>query len=182
MLSGLLLHCEGNQLTVTGTDLDLTIRVESEVIGIDDGSGVVPARLSADIVRSLEPGAVTIEGGDEKVEISASRSRFGLRAFPVVEFPTWRPPRGRAITLPGPDLVEGLRQVVRAASSDDARPLLTGVLLTNEDGGCGWWRPTRTAWPCATCPGGRDARGRRPPGPGAGAGRAPAALARRGPR
>ena len=57
--SGLLLSCTGNTLSVTGTDLDLTIQVTDEVIGIDDGSCVVPARLSTDIVRRLEPGAVT---------------------------------------------------------------------------------------------------------------------------
>jgi DNA polymerase III subunit beta len=134
VLSGLLLQCEGNQLVVTGTDLDLTIRVEHEVIGLDDGSCVVPARLTADIVRSLEPGAVTLEGAEEKVEISAARSRFGLRAFPVVEYPTIPPLAEPTITLPGALLGEGLRQVVRAASTDDARPLLTGVLLTGESG------------------------------------------------
>ncbi len=134
VLSGVLLGCEGNRLVATGTDLDLTVRVQQEVIGIDDGSCVIPARLSADIVRSLEPGAVTIEGGDEKIEISAARSHFGLRAFPVVEFPTMSEPEGEGIVLPGPSLAEGLRQVVRAASGDDARPLLTGVLMTNEKG------------------------------------------------
>ena len=134
VLSGLLVVCEGNRLTATGTDLDLTIRVELEVIGLEDGSAVIPARLVADIVRSLEPGAVTVEGADDKVEISASRSRFGLRAYPVVEFPTVAPPEGPAIRLPGLLLAEGLRQVVRAASTDDARPLLTGVLLTHESG------------------------------------------------
>ena len=132
VLSGLLVTCEGNHLTVTGTDLDLTIRVEQEVIGIEDGSCVAPARLIADIVRSLEPGAVTVEATDEKVEISAARSRFGLRAFPVVEFPAVSQPDKTTITLPGPVMAEGLRQVVRAASTDDARPLLTGVLLTSE--------------------------------------------------
>ncbi len=39
-----------------------------------------------------------------------------------------------SIVLPGNMLAEGLRQVVRAASTDDARPLLTGVLLTDEGG------------------------------------------------
>jgi hypothetical protein len=53
-----------------GTDLDLTVRVESEAIGLDDGTVVTPARLAADIVRSLEPGAVTFEGGETR-----SRSR-----------------------------------------------------------------------------------------------------------
>lgn len=133
VLSGLLLRTEGNALEVTGTDLDLTIRVSQEVIGLDDGTCVVPARLIADVVRSLEAGAVTVEGTDDKVEISSARARFGLRAFSVVEFPTMAPPVEPLVTLPGAMFAEGLRQVVRAASSDDARPLLTGVLLTGED-------------------------------------------------
>ncbi|HLN16382.1 MAG TPA: DNA polymerase III subunit beta [Acidimicrobiales bacterium] len=134
VLSGLLLVCEENSLVVTGTDLDLTIRVSQEVIGLEDGSCVVPARLAADIVRALEPGAVTVEGSDEKVEIWASKSRFGLRSFPVVEFPVVNLPDEASIKLPAPSLAEGLRQVVRAASGDDARPLLTGVLMTSERG------------------------------------------------
>lgn len=134
VLSGVLLRCEGNHLAVTGTDLDLTIRMEQEVIGLEDGDCVIPARLITDIVRSLEPGAVTVEGGDEKIEISASRSRFGLRALPLMEFPTVMAPNAPNVVLPGEMVGEGLRQVVRAASNDDARPMLTGVLITNEGG------------------------------------------------
>ncbi|MGH9918201.1 MAG: DNA polymerase III subunit beta, partial [Nitrososphaerales archaeon] len=132
VLSGLLLACEGNRLTATGTDLDLTIRMEQEVIGLEDGTCVVPARLATEIVRSLEAGAVTFEAGEERVEISAARSRFELRTFPVVEFPTVAPTGDGGREL-GPSVVDGLRQVVRAASTDDARPLLTGVLMTSED-------------------------------------------------
>ena len=72
---------------VVGTDLDLTVHVSTEVIGITDGSCVAPAKLLADIVRSLEPGAVTIESEGENVEIGAARSRFSLRTFPVDDFP-----------------------------------------------------------------------------------------------
>ena len=133
VLSGVLLVCEGNRLTGTGTDLDLTIRMEQEVIGLEDGSCAVPARLATDIVRSLEPGAVTFEALEERVEISAARSRFELRTFPVVEFPTIAAAAEGGHLL-GSGLVDGLRQVVRAASTDDARPLLTGVLVTAEDG------------------------------------------------
>jgi DNA polymerase-3 subunit beta len=134
VLSGLLLECQGNQLVVTGTDLDLTIRVEHEVIGVEDGRCVVPARLTADISRSLEPGAVTLEGDDEKIEISAARSQFSLRAYQVVEYPVISMADDVSFVLPGKLIAEGLRQVVRAASSDDARPLLTGVLFTHHQG------------------------------------------------
>jgi DNA polymerase III subunit beta len=132
--TGLHLLVKGNELTATGTDLDLTVRSVIEVIGIDDGEAVVPARLVADAVRHLEPGAVTIDAVDEKVEISAARSRFSLRTFPPADFPTLPASGSKSTAVPAGELVEALRQVVRASSGDDARPLLTGVLFTNEDG------------------------------------------------
>ncbi|HUC04909.1 MAG TPA: DNA polymerase III subunit beta [Acidimicrobiales bacterium] len=135
VLSGLLLSCTGNMLTVTGTDLDLTILVTEEVIGLEDGTCVVPARLSTDIVRRLEPGAVTFEDDDDHVEISAARSNFTLRTYPVVEFPAVGRAADGVSELPESELSDAVRQVVRAASHDDARPLLTGVLWANVDGG-----------------------------------------------
>jgi DNA polymerase-3 subunit beta len=134
-LNGLRIEAAGNQLTVVGTDLDLTVRVEVEAIGLDDGALVAPARLVADIVRALEPGAVTMEGGEDEVEISAARSRFVVRTYPVEDFPVLPEPRADQVRLPAGALAEALRQVVRAASSDDARPLLTGVLVAAEGEG-----------------------------------------------
>jgi DNA polymerase-3 subunit beta len=133
VLLGLLLTCSGNTLTVTGTDLDLTIQVTDEIIGIEDGSCVVPARLSTDIVRRLEPGAVTFSDEGDSLTISAARSTFKLHTYPVVEFP----PVART-NEPKAHLAEGafalaIRQVVRAASHDDGRPLLTGVLVSRVD-------------------------------------------------
>ena len=134
-LGGVRIEASGNHLAVVGTDLDLTVHASTEAIGITDGVCVAPARLLADIVRSLEPGAVTIESEGEKVEIGAARSRFSLRTFPVDDFPTLPEPPQPATFLPADSLAGALRQVVRAASSDDARPLLTGVLIAAEGSG-----------------------------------------------
>lgn len=134
VLSGVLVATEGNQLTVTGTDGDLSIRVSLEIIGIEDGTAVIPARLATDITKSLEPGAVTVEAANEQVEISAARSQFSLRSYPAVEFPSVSMTTEISAHVPASTLAEGLRQVVRASSNDDARPLLTGVLLTAADG------------------------------------------------
>ncbi len=134
-LGGLRIESTGNHLSVIGTDLDLTVHVETEVIGISDGVCVAPAKLLADIVRSLEPGAVTIESEGEKIEIGAARSHFGLRTFSVDDFPSLPDPPAAATFLPAGALAGALRQVVRAASGDDARPLLTGVLIAPEGNG-----------------------------------------------
>ena len=135
VLSGVRIETVGNHLSVVGTDLDLTVHVATEAIGITDGVCVAPAKLLTDIVRSLEPGAVTIESEGEKVEIGAARSRFSLRTFPVADFPTLPEPPEPATFLPASGLASALRQVVRAASADDARPLLTGVLIAPEGAG-----------------------------------------------
>jgi len=137
VLSGLLVSTEDNQLTVTGTDSDMSIRVELEVIGVDNGTAVIPARLATDITRQLEPGAVTISApaNETEVEISAARSQFTLRSYPVVEFPAVSFTTESTAQIPAGTLAEALRQVVRASSNDDARPLLTGVLLTGAAGG-----------------------------------------------
>ena len=135
VLSGVRIEASGNHLSVIGTDLDLTVHVSTEAIGITDGVCVAPAKLLADIVRSLEPGAVTIESEGEKIEIGAARSRFSLRTFPVADFPSLPEPPDPATFLPAGGLASALRQVVRAASGDDARPLLTGVLIAPEGTG-----------------------------------------------
>jgi DNA polymerase-3 subunit beta len=131
----------GNQLRLAGSDLDLTIQAEAEVNGIDDGVNVLPARLVTDIVRALEPGAVTFEAGDDDVRITAGRSQFAVRALPTDEFPRLPFPVegegvfGDAVTLSAAAFAEALRQVVRAASSDDSLPVISGVLMTAESEG-----------------------------------------------
>jgi DNA polymerase-3 subunit beta len=94
----------------------------------------VPARLIVDAVRSLEAGAVTISGHEENVEVSLGRAKFSLRTFSVMDYPKLPPVTGSLTSIAALDLIQGLNQVVRAAANDDARPLLTGVLFTTDEG------------------------------------------------
>jgi len=135
VLAGIQLQLAGDTLTLTGTDLELTITIDVEVAGNEDGTVVIPARLLSDIVRSLPPGALTIEGHDDVAEIAAARSQFSLRLIPAEEFPRPTPPSGEAVVIPGKEFAQALRQVVPAASGDDSRPILTGVLLAAEGEG-----------------------------------------------
>ena len=135
VLQGVRLEVAGDELRLAGSDLDLTIQVTAPVSGQEDGVCVIPARLAADIVRALEPGAVQLETDDDEARIASGRSQFAVRALPADEFPRLPVQSGDAVTLTGADFAEALRQVVRAASNDDARPVLTGVLMAAEDPG-----------------------------------------------
>lgn len=135
VLSGVRVELTGDQLTLTGTDLELTISVQIAVSGQGDGVVVLPGRLASDIVRALPAGSVELEVGDDEARIEAGRSEFSLRVLPSDEFPRLSEATGDAVTLDSAELASALSQVVRAASSDDARPILTGVLLAAHEGG-----------------------------------------------
>lgn len=135
VLSGVRLDLHGDELTLTGSDLDLTISVTIPVAAEGSGVIVLPARLVSEIVRALEPGAVEIESEESEVRITAGRSQFSVRLMPAEEFPQLPEPSDGGVTLTAEQFSEALRQVVPAASADDARPILTGVLLTSEGDG-----------------------------------------------
>jgi DNA polymerase III subunit beta len=132
VLSGVRLEVTGSRLLLAGTDLDLTIQSEIQVAGTADGVVVAPGRLVTDIVRALEPGAVMLEADDDELRIASGRSQFTVRTHPAADFPRLPVPAGDAVTLPADGLADALRQVVRAASSEDSRPILTGVLMAAE--------------------------------------------------
>jgi len=136
VLSGLRLEVADDQLSITGTDLELSIRLSIKVGGDADGAVVVPARLVADIVRSLPMGTVeVVQSGDEELSISSGRSQFSIRPLGLDDYPMQTEPAADAVTLPTGEVADALRQVVRAASTDEARPVLTGVLIAAEDDG-----------------------------------------------
>ncbi|MGH9057028.1 MAG: DNA polymerase III subunit beta [Acidimicrobiales bacterium] len=135
VLGGVRLSVAGDVLNTTGTDLDLTITVDSSVSGGEDGVVVAPGRLLGDIVRALEPGAVTLEADEDELRIASGRSHFSVRTHPAGDFPRLPAPTGVPVSFPAAGLAEALRQVTRAASSEDSRPILTGVLMAAEPGG-----------------------------------------------
>lgn len=134
VLSGVRLEVRQDELYVAGSDLDLTIETSVAVSAAADGVVVAPGRLTVDIVRSLEPGAVLLEADQEEMRISSGRAQFSVRLFPAEDFPRLPVREGAAVSLPVAQFSEAVRQVVPAAAADDTRPMLTGVLLTSESG------------------------------------------------
>jgi len=135
VLSGLRLDVTDGELQVTGTDLELTIQLDVPVHADTTGSAVVPARLVADIVRALPAAAVEVALGDDELTISAGRSKFSVRPLALGDYPAQAVPDVEPVTLEAKQFASALRQVVRAASTDDARAVLTGVQISASEGG-----------------------------------------------
>ena len=135
VLSGLFLELKKDKLVVIGSDLDLTIRIEIKVGGEEEGKVVIPGALLADIIRVLDNGQISFVVRDEEIQINSGKSEFNLRTLPVYEFPKFEEPGGNEATLDTKSLANAFEQVVKAASMDDARPILTGVLLAAEQEG-----------------------------------------------
>lgn len=134
-LSGVRAQLDGDQLRLTGSDLDLTITIVVTVTGERDGVVVIPARLASDIVKSLSAGAVSVTAEGDELLISSGRSQFSIRLIAGDDFPQIEPIQQPAVELSAPVLAEALRQVVPAASNDESRPPLTGVLVAAEGDG-----------------------------------------------
>lgn len=136
ILQGLLCEIRGNRLEVTGTDGEVTIRTTLDVEVLEAGRTVVPAKLASEAVRKLPAGAVTLSAADGEVEITGNGPQFKLREFVVNDFPeisdTIESP---IVEIDGEKFVTALAQVGVAASADDARPTLTGILFESGDEG-----------------------------------------------
>ncbi len=135
VLAGVRAELTGNRLKLTGSDLELTIEIEIEVAGERDGIAVLPSKISSDLVRSLGDPRVEVSVEGDEASITAGRFESSLRLLPADEFPRLAMPADDAVTLAAKDFAAALHQVVPAASADDARPILTGVLMAAEDGG-----------------------------------------------
>jgi DNA polymerase III subunit beta len=136
-LSGIKLIAADGELTLSATDseLGLTLTV-SEVTVNGEGTLLLPGRLLGDVVRNLPEGEVTLALRPEErdVELIAGSARFHLRTLAVEDFPRLPEFEGEAAKLPAEPLAATIERVARAASRDEVRPILTGVLLQAEGG------------------------------------------------
>lgn len=132
-LGGIRFEVVGDKLVVAATDLDMTIVADVHVTGEGNGVSVLPAKLVAEVVRSLDT-PVKFSADGTSVRVQAGKSKFDLRSFPAAEFPRLPVPSGESIALETKGFLQGLTQVLRASSDDASRPILTGVLFSASDG------------------------------------------------
>jgi DNA polymerase III subunit beta len=133
ILSGILLEARAGELQLAATDMELSLRstVSAQLEG--DGAIVLPGKTFVDIARLLPSDEVSIEHkpAESVVHVTSGSASYTLHTYNPEDFP--RLPELGAVQTFSVDresLLETITRVARAASRDESRPVLTGILVS----------------------------------------------------
>lgn len=130
VLSNILLEASRDGLRLSGTDLDIAVSTVVPASVDQEGAITIPARKLAEIVRELPSASIRVSAsGEQRVSIECGRSKFRLLGLPKDEFPAFPPVRfegGWRTTAA--NLQKLIGHVAFAASTEESRPILNGVL------------------------------------------------------
>lgn len=139
ILDGILLETIDDRLKITSTDLEISIETYVDCNVEEAGSIVINSRVFGDIVRKLPSSLIEIEVtyNDEvrNMNIKCEKSEFNIVGNDPKEYP--RIPyvkEDNSIDIPTELFKNAVRQTVFAASQEELRPSLTGVLLEIKSG------------------------------------------------
>jgi len=129
ILSNILLEAEDNLLKLTATNLEIGVSTFVECRVEEPGKVTINANKAAKLFSSLTGDEIRMETSDSQLIVRSANSRFSLSTLPPDEFPEIELPSSYSITLPSEEIDRALKKVSYAASRDEARYVLTGVLL-----------------------------------------------------
>ena len=132
ILNNILLETTADGLTLTATNLEIGIRKSVAAEVQREGSATAPARLLTDFVASLPEEELQLDFDQTNQTLNLRCARFdtNVKCIEAEEFP----PQPRAeeadrLQVPLDEMLSAIEQTQMAASTDEARPVLTGVLL-----------------------------------------------------
>lgn len=136
VLQGIYMNAENNQLTLIGSDIDLSIETKINVEVLESGRVVLDARLLSEIIRKLPNSKVEIITTENNcVEITCNKSKFTLIYLNPDDFPSLPEINEDSIfTINQKTLKNMIKGTSFAIAQDETRPILTGVLFEVKNG------------------------------------------------
>jgi DNA polymerase-3 subunit beta len=135
VLSNVLMATDEGRLRLSATNLELGITCWIGAKIEEEGSTTVPARTFVDLVGTLpqEQVSLSLASATQTLNVRCGASNTDIKCIDAQEFPPLPvPDMEGAIALNVADFKEMISQVIFAASTDEARPVLMGVLVTVE--------------------------------------------------
>lgn len=133
-LSGVLIEATSDGTVVRATDAEISLELalpgEVELPGLV----LVPGRILAEVSKALPDGDVMLATRESEgdLEIVAGAAKFHLRLLQAEDFPKFPEVPGDPVSLDAARVAETIGRVAGAASTNEGRPVLTGVFMTTE--------------------------------------------------
>lgn len=129
VLSNILVETVEDGLRVRGTDLDISVSVQTPADVDREGAITLPAKKVADIARELPGEPVKLESEGGRVNLVCGKSKFRLNSLPADEYPSFPEVAfGKGWSLRSGDLQRLSAHTSFAVSNEETRPVLNGVL------------------------------------------------------
>jgi len=130
ILSNLLVEAQGSQLTITATDLELSIRTSCEAKVKKEGAGTIPAKKLLELVRLLPEGEIKVNLLENHwVEIISGRKKYKLVGMAKENFPALPTMPHTLVKIPAALLQSLISKTKFAISMEESRYTLNGGLL-----------------------------------------------------
>jgi DNA polymerase-3 subunit beta len=129
ILSNVLVEAQKEGLSLSATDLDISMSTLVTASVNQQGAVTVPAKRVNEIARELPEGEIDVQEKEERVTISGGRSQFRLSGIPKSEFPELPTiSKKNYMSVDSTLLTRAVEKTAFAASIDEMRPVLSGVL------------------------------------------------------
>src|SRR5512145_78247 len=130
VLANLLVEASKDGLRLSGTDLDIAVSTTIPASVDQEGATTLPARKLVEIVKELPNAAIRFtSSGEQRVQIECGKSRFKLLGLARDEFPAFPSVKFEGgWKVQAKDLQKLVGHVAFAASTEESRPILNGVL------------------------------------------------------
>jgi DNA polymerase-3 subunit beta len=135
VLGGLLIRAAEGGVELAATDMELSLRLPIECDVEGEGAVVAPGRLLVDLSRLLPAGEVTLEHDPDRgvLEVTCGSANYKLNTYSAEDFPKLPDVQAaETFTVDSGAFLETVSRVARAASRDESRPVLTGILVRFE--------------------------------------------------
>lgn len=138
ILEDFLFRIEGEQLTITATDLETTISTTIAVQADKNGLVAIPAKILLDTLKALPEQMITLNVDEESfgVQITSAYGKYKLSGEDGNDYPRLPEPEDASVLeVPAKVLAKGIQKTLFATSSDDLRPAMTGVFFNTSHEG-----------------------------------------------
>ena len=132
ILQNVLIEAKDGALTMTTTDLDISIRSSTPCEVMSEGGTTIPVKFLFNAVAKVVEGDVEVEVDDNnRATICAGNAKFKFAGLPESDFPKLPQDENAFVyKIQQATFKDMLRKVSYASSQDDTRRTLTGVLMS----------------------------------------------------